>query len=125
MDRPELVAALESINKQTYSNIEIVLVDASGKGLTRHQGVTLHFPLNEVSVGKQLNRSAAANLALKSASGDLLFFLDEDDWIAEDHVEQLASALEQNSSVGVAYSSTQITTASGELTEDIFDIDYD
>jgi GT2 family glycosyltransferase len=125
MNRPELTQALESVNKQSYDNVEVVLVDASGKGLTRHQGLDLRFQLREVSTGQQLNRSAAANLALQNASGDFLFFLDEDDWISEDHIEQLAAVLEQNSRVGVAYSSTQITTANGELTEDIFDIEYD
>ena len=34
MNRPELGQALRSVEQQTYPHIEIVLVDASGKGVS-------------------------------------------------------------------------------------------
>ena len=125
MNRPELPEALASVNRQTYSNIEIVLVDASGKGLSRHKNLTLRLPMREVAGAGQLNRPAAANLALHSAHGSYLMFLDEDDWIAEDHISRLVETLQQHPEIGVAYSSTQKTTAAGLPTEDTFTVDYD
>lgn len=125
MNRPELPEALASVNRQTYNNIEIVLVDASGKGLNRHNGLTLRFPLREVAGAGQLNRPAAANLALQSAHGSYLMFLDEDDWIAEDHIRTLLETLQHHPEIGVVYSSTQKTTSTGQPTEDTFRVDYD
>jgi GT2 family glycosyltransferase len=125
MNRPELVEALESVNRQSYSHIEIVLVDATGNGLSVHKNLNLRVPVREMSPNRPLNRPAAANLALRSAQGELLLFLDEDDWIAEDHIGQLVKALEQNTETGVAYSSTRKATAAGALTADTFDVDYD
>ncbi|MDO9319462.1 MAG: glycosyltransferase [Gammaproteobacteria bacterium] len=125
MNRAELPEALASVNRQTYSNIEIVLVDASGKGLSRHRDLTLRFPLREATGTGQLNRPAAANLALHSAHGIYLMFLDEDDWIAEDHISRLVETLQQHPEIGVVYSSTQKTTPAGLPTEDTFRVDYD
>ncbi len=125
MNRKELPEALASIDRQTYSNIEIVLVDASGKGLSRHKDLTLRFALLEVAGASQLNRPAAANLALQSAHGSYLMFLDEDDWIADDHISRLVETLQQHPEIGVVYSSTQKTTSAGQPTEDTFRVDYD
>ncbi|MDP2126477.1 MAG: glycosyltransferase [Pseudohongiella sp.] len=125
MNRPELAEALVSVSKQTYDNIEIVLVDASGKGLDQHKNLSVRFPVIEVSEGRALNRPAAANLALKNANGSYLMFLDEDDWIGIGHVSQLVESLENNPDIGVVYSSTQKTLASGALTEDTLSVPYD
>ena len=125
MNRPELHEALVSVNRQTYTNIEVILVDASGKGLNQHKSVTARFPVREVAGTGQLNRPAAANLALQSAQGSYLIFLDEDDWIADDHIRILVDALTQHPEIGVVYSSTQKTTASGEATGDTFKVNYD
>lgn len=125
MNRPELVEALQSVEKQTYANIEIVLVDASGTGLSVHNTLALSTPLVDVTLERQLNRPAAANLALEHAKGEYCIFLDEDDWIAPEHIATLVRALTENPSVGVAYSSTQKARSNGELYDDIFAIDFD
>ena len=125
MNRPELVDALASINCQTYDNIEVVLIDASGDGLEQHKRVVMRFPVREVSEGRPLNRPAAANLALQHASGDYLIFLDEDDWFDAEHIHLLVETLENNPDTGVAYSSTQKTTPSGAPTNDTFRSAFD
>lgn len=124
-NRPELVEALLSVEKQSYPNIEIVLVDATAKGLDRHKSLHLQTPLREVSGGAPWNRPAAANIALREANGHYLMFLDEDDWIAPQHIELLVYILEQNPAVGVAYSSTQKTSLAGIPTGDSFRISFD
>ena len=125
MNRAELTEALLSVEKQTYSNVEIVLVDATGKGLDRHKSLALQTPIREVSGGAPWNRPAAANIALREAQGSYLIFLDEDDWIAPQHIAMLVESLEQDSEIGVAYSSTRKTTPAGILTNDTFRIAYD
>lgn len=125
MNRAELVEALLSVEKQTYSNIEIILVDATGKGLDRHKSLALQTVLREVSEGLPRNRPAAANIALREAQGNYLIFLDEDDWIAPRHIEILVECLERDKTLGVAYSSTQKTTPAGNLSNSTFRIPFD
>lgn len=125
MNRPELAEALDAVNRQTYNNIEVVLVDASGKGLDSHKDTVTRFPVLEVSAGRALNRPAAANLALQHANGSYLIFLDEDDWFEVEHISLLVDTLEKNPDMGVAYSSTQKTLHSGAPTRDSFRIPYD
>ncbi len=126
MNRPELVEALLSVESQSYTNIEIILVDASGKGLDRHRSLALSTPLREFGLqGQQLNRPAAANLALANSHASFMLFLDEDDWIAPNHVEMLVSCLQGNPEIGVAYSSTQKTTPAGVPSGEAFRIAYD
>jgi GT2 family glycosyltransferase/glycosyltransferase involved in cell wall biosynthesis len=125
MNRPELIEALQSVEKQTYPNIEIVLVDASGAGLSVHKAMALATPVVNATRTRQLNRPAAANLALEYAKGEYCVFLDEDDWISPEHIETLVKAFADNPSIGVAYSSTQKAHSNGELYNDIFAIDFD
>src|SRR5690554_1311769 len=126
MNRPELQEALQSVNQQTYSNIEIVLVDATGKGLDRHKNLAIRWPVLEVTANQQLSRPEAANKALERASGCYLMFLDEDDWIDPAHIQQLVAVLEKSSEdLGVVYSSTQKVLRSGEPTAESLRIAYD
>lgn len=124
MNRPELVEALNSVNRQTYNNIEVILVDARGKGLDKHASVTSNFSLNLVASDRQLNRPAAANLALRHANGEYLIFLDEDDWIGDEHISHLVETLQNHQDIGVAYSSTQKTLASGVITDETLRIPF-
>ena len=125
MNRPELPEALQSVNQQTYSHMEIVLVDATGKGLDQHKGLANRFPVLEVSTNHQLSRPAAANKALERANGSYLMFLDEDDWIDPEHIQQLVAVLEENPNIGVVYSSTQKVRSSGEASAGSLRISYD
>ena len=121
--REELSQALDSIAEQTYANIEIVLVNSAQQDLSifdpeRYKAVV-------VNPEKQLSRSQAANAGLDTASGKYLMFLDDDDWIAESHVEILLTAVEISKDCNAAYSSTVKTQADGTATQYVFDTDYD
>ena len=54
-----------------------------------------------------------------------MLFLDDDDWIAPEHISNLVTALTDNSKVIVAYSSTAKVTEQGEPTGLAFNQDYD
>ena len=58
-----------------------------------------------------LHRSAAANKALEVAQGAYALFLDDDDWIAPNHISTLVQALHDDSACEVAYSRTQAVEA--------------
>jgi GT2 family glycosyltransferase len=123
--RRELKQALDSIASQTYSNLEIVLVQASQKPLSEFANSITGVPVNLVVTGKNLSRSDAANAGLDAANGSLILFLDDDDWLADDHVEHLVEFLNANPKILAAYSSTQKISADGTVKKETFTRDFD
>ena len=91
-----LVQCVESIQRQTYQALEIILVD---DGSTDASGVLcdeIAKSDRRVTVIHQENMglSGARNTALDMASGSAVTFVDSDDWLDERMVEKLAAALD-------------------------------
>ena len=95
MDRSTLTDALDSVASQTYPNIEVVIVNAKGADHREVDEWCGHFPqritTNEGETS--LRRSQAGNVGLRVANGDYLLFLDDDDWLAVDHIAKLVDTL--------------------------------
>lgn len=101
--RPELSEALCSVAAQTYSRIEVILVDVEGKGSIALDEGCGNFEVRLISSGTHLSRGAAANVGLDAARGDYMVFLDDDDWFLSDHVACLVSAVSESESARAAY----------------------
>jgi glycosyltransferase involved in cell wall biosynthesis len=115
MDRPTLPRALASIAAQDYPNVEVVVVAA---GAAEHRDLPDRcgaFPLRLVRTAKPLARAEAANVALESARGDWLNFLDDDDELLPMHVSRLRAALDANAPARLAHSITEDVGADGML----------
>ena len=125
IDRPLLHEALASIAAQSYSPIEVILVDCLAKGIKTSSFADYRLTLKLVSHGKTLGRSAAANAGLDQASGELLMFLDDDDWIAPEHVANLVTALQQDEHCLAVYSSVRAVKFDGTYTDFVFAQEYD
>ncbi|MEC0245085.1 glycosyltransferase family 2 protein [Paenibacillus chitinolyticus] len=96
--------ALVSVRNQTYKNIEAVVVEDGmnlSEGLIKEEFTDLNIIY--LSTGEKVGRSKAANIALDTASGVYLNFLDDDDLLFSDHVEVLVNELNKNDK-NVAYS---------------------
>lgn len=96
--RPEALREnLISLRNQTYKNIEIVVVE-DGKNTAETMIKKEFKDLNIVyeATGKNIGRSAVANLAMKKAKGKYLNFLDDDDLFFPDHVETLVKEIESH-----------------------------
>lgn len=99
--RRELGQALASVAAQTYLAIEVVIVDATGTDVVL---VPRDFPLPlRVLSGQRLQRSLAANALLDAAQGRWALFLDDDDWLAPEHVERLVAVMETDSQLVGTY----------------------
>ena len=93
-----LKTCLQSILEQTYKNLEIILVDdgsvdgASGicdEYARMDQRIkTIHLPHSGVS--------AARNAGLAAATGELLGFVDSDDWIDHDMYQYLYALMQEH-----------------------------
>ena len=123
--RAELEKTLNSISKQTHPNVELVLVDASAKGLPAIASSFEEINLKFVTAENPLTRPQAANAGLDAASGDFLMLLDDDDWIADDHLEGLVKFSANHQNAKAVYSSTQKTTHQGEPLEVLFSHAFD
>ncbi|MEQ6389256.1 glycosyltransferase family 2 protein [Bacillaceae bacterium S4-13-58] len=91
-----LTECIESILKQTYSNIEILLIndgstDGSPSICDKYASLD-----NRVKVYHKENAgvSSARNFGLRNASGDYVGFIDSDDWISPKMYETMINCLE-------------------------------
>lgn len=95
-DRPKLLMrALQSIAGQTYTYIEVVLVNDGGCDLDikELQDILGGILLNYIRLEKNTGRSHAGNIGIENAQGEYVGFLDDDDELYPDHVETLVSVL--------------------------------
>ncbi len=126
MDRPTLSDALDSVALQTYSNIEVLVVAASGKDHHTIGQVCGRYPLKlEISTdGMPLTRSQAANLGLRKANGQWIIFLDDDDLFDPDHIANLVDALSINQNFNAAYTGIRVVDGTNNVVS-IFNTNYD
>ena len=87
---------LQSVIKQTYSNLEIILVDDGSTDSCPQICDYYAKQDNRIHVIHKANEGAsiARNVGLSIATGEYVYFLDADDWIEEDALETLVVALE-------------------------------
>lgn len=124
-----LAKAVDSVLQQTHRPLEIVLVNDGGepvdsalKTLAEQQQV--QFTL--LSLPKNQGRSKAANVALKQAQGTALMFLDDDDWLAPNHVAKLLPVLKANPKLIAVYSDTAcVLSPTDEKLQKVFDYEFD
>ncbi|MCF4967960.1 glycosyltransferase family 2 protein [Nostoc sp. CMAA1605] len=93
---------IESALAQTWSNIEIILVDDGSKDNTL--AIANSFASSKVKVISQENagQSAAENRAFQEAQGDFIEYLDADDLLAPDKIERQIQLLGDSNSEFVA-----------------------
>lgn len=106
IDRATLQKTLASVREQDYSAIEVWVVAA----VPGHSALNIppqDLDIHLVQTDVALPRSRAANKALGLARGEFALILDDDDWIAPDHISTLVRALQETSGFDVAYSRTQ------------------
>lgn len=98
-----LTQAIESVLSQTYSNIEIIVVDDNDKDSLERQKVSEtmnHYALNEnikyIQHPHNKGESAARNTGVRMATGSIIAFLDDDDQFLEHYIELLYNTMIQS-----------------------------
>lgn len=108
-DRPFLLRdTLSSIVMQSYSNIEIVLVNDGDNDLSEIvEEYGKYIPIQYIKLKEARGRTAAGNAGIKAAKGKYVNFLDDDDVFYYNHVQKLVNYMETTGQK-VAYSDCEI-----------------
>ncbi|MGH7714371.1 MAG: glycosyltransferase family 2 protein [Vulcanimicrobiaceae bacterium] len=88
-----LPRALDSVAKQIYPNVEMVVVNDAGESVT---DITQRFSAKMIDCEKNGGHGAALNVGIAQASGEYIAFLDDDDVLFPDHISSLVDALERS-----------------------------
>ncbi len=89
---------LDSLLDQTYSNIEIIVVD--GKSSDASFQIVKNYSQKNKKIRlfskANIGVSEARNIGLEMATGEYIMFVDADDYVKNDYVTTLVEALEEN-----------------------------
>jgi len=111
-----IASTIESVIKQNYRPIELIVVDDSSTdstksviaGLKERCGddgsITLHYRFQ-----KRSGAAAARNKAFNTAQGEFVQFIDSDDLLSENKLKNQVAALSNAPDFCVAYGSWRIT----------------
>lgn len=93
-----LQRSIESILNQSYSNIEIIIVDDGSEDQTREVAQTLREKDDRIRIIHQTNSgvSAARNKGLETATGEYITFLDADDYMESEVYEKMVAEMERD-----------------------------
>ena len=134
--RQIVLDAIKSVIRQTYDEIELIVVDdgssqkpeLSMSELDEKEMVEYEYIQHEQNKGA----NAARNTGIQAASGDLVAFLDDDDYWEDEKIKRQVDVFQEaNQDVGVVYTgqrfvnetgkttSLRISTTEGKITKDL------
>lgn len=89
---------IESVVNQTYTNLEIILVDDGSIDNSAHIAEEWVKRDSRIKLIKRENGglSAARNTGIDNAHGEWLSFVDSDDYISKDYIQKMLTAAQEN-----------------------------
>lgn len=107
---PFLRRAIESIKNQTYSDIEVIVVDDNGVETTYQKeteqvidDMRKSIDINYIIQPKNSGGAVARNVGIRASHGEYITFLDDDDFYLPNRVERLVNFMRAHQCL-VAYS---------------------
>ncbi len=92
---PFLDACLKSIAEQSYSNIELIVVDRNSTDATKE--IALKYTSADKVLNTEPERSTQRNLGAKTATGHYILMIDSDMVLSEDVVKDCVEVMAANS----------------------------
>ncbi len=111
-----LKKCVESLQNQTYKNLEIILVDDGSPDNSPKMCDELMENDCRIKVVHKENggQSSARNVGLEIAKGEWIAFVDSDDYIDQDMLEKLYQAIEENQA-DMAVCSARLVNEQGHI----------
>lgn len=99
-----IVKCIDSVIKQTYKNLEILIINDGTKDNSIKIIENL-FKDNRIKIINKINGglSSARNRGILEATGEYIFFLDGDDWLEENTIELLIKNIDNTQIIGANY----------------------
>lgn len=93
-----LPQCIEGLLEQTYRQIEVLLVDDGSSDSSGELCDWYAAQDDRITVIHQCNQgvSAARNVGIQAAEGIYIAFVDSDDWVDANYIEEMVQLLEQN-----------------------------
>lgn len=102
-----LVCALDSIARQSYQNLQVILVDDGSTDSSQNIIKNYIQKTQQIKLAKRSGPAAARNAGLRVAEGDFIAFLDADDYWTDRHLVHSVKYLLSNSTVDIIKNLTQ------------------
>ncbi|MDD9324608.1 glycosyltransferase family A protein, partial [Pediococcus acidilactici] len=95
----------QSINKQSYKNYEVLIIDDGSTDNTKEICLDMTNKSSRFSYIRQKNGgvSVARNRGLERAKGKYLFFIDADDELMEGALQQLADTVSEDEKIDILF----------------------
>ena len=93
---PYLEQCVESILAQTFTDFELLLVDdksTDDSGTICDQFAQAYPQVRVIHLAEQLGVSVARNTGVRNAAGELISFIDSDDFVREDYLAAMVETL--------------------------------
>lgn len=115
-----LKRAIESVSCQTYTNIEIIVVDDNIDQKLSNEVKTIVTTFNNPNLilhknEKNLGGALARNVGIELAHGEYIAFLDDDDWYYPAKIEKQMALIEKSKQIGIVYCWTESRNKYGSV----------
>ena len=114
-----IIDCINSLKKQTYQNIEIIFFDDNSKDksldvVKRFSEVKLLINEKEKKNHDSFNQLNSYKEAFKKCSGEIIFFLDSDDYFHEEKIANVVKEFEKKNNLKIIFDLPIIKTDRGE-----------
>lgn len=99
--RAQVFRAIESVLKQPYRPIELVVVDSASTDGTVDAIMAAYPSVKVIRLHRNLGCPEGRNVALANCTGDVLYALDDDGWLAEHTLQLCVDRFKKNPHLGV------------------------
>lgn len=110
--------AIDSVLRQTFRQLELVVVEDGSDDGTRALVAGIDDPRVRYLRQENAGPSAARNLGIRASSGELIAFLDSDDWWEPAKLERQVAALSAHPECGWAFSGARQVTEFGQVMDE-------
>lgn len=98
--------SLESVHRQKYDNIEIIVVDDSGEG--NAENIIEEHDVTYIKKDKNEGPAAAREIGIKQSNGSYICLLDDDDELMPNSILKRVECIQSDEAVGVVYSGLKL-----------------
>ncbi|KPZ67000.1 MULTISPECIES: glycosyltransferase family 2 protein [unclassified Pseudoalteromonas] len=81
--------AIKSVEEQSYSNVELIIVDDCSDSKVVVDKSEYSLPITLIHNSKRMGGGASRNIGVKASKGQFVCFLDDDDTYSKDKIKQL------------------------------------